>query len=168
VDTATARLIHAETMDLGDEPMRWRGNLFPRLDALHEEHRFEAIGSESPVILYGALKKGGGGKPCATCGHSQDQERQFINQRSSIGIFGSVLLLDTWASLRGIPFQHARPMVIKEFACLRAQEPFVYGRPPSKAQMVAMVEKVSGVEIGCHHAADAYFAALTVYSSVAA
>ena len=167
VNTATGALLHAETMDLGDEPMRWRQRLFPRLDALLEEHRFTAIGSESPVVLHGAMKKGDN-KPCAACGRSANSERAFVNTMSSVGIFGSVLLLEAWGDSNGIPLQHARPMVIKEFACLRAREPFNYAKPPQKAQMVRMAEAVSGGELGCHHAADAYFAALTVYSALAA
>lgn len=158
VDASTGRLLRALTLDLGEEPLRWRCRLFPQLDALHAEFGIRGVGTESPVFLYGAVKKKS----------DQPGERQFINQRSTVGIFGSAILIEAWAASHGIPFTHARPMAIKQFACLRTGEPFDYHKPPQKAAMVRMAAAAAGEDFGCHHAADAYFAGLALYSSIAA
>jgi len=167
VDIRSGAILDARTMDLGEEPLRWRVRLFPQLDDLHQRFALRGVASESPVILYGARKKNSG-PACAACGHARDSERDFVNQKSMVGIFGSALLVETWAAANGLPFQHVRPMAIKEFACVRSGEPFQYGKPPTKAAMVRMVETVSGSALASHHAADAYFAALTLYSVCAA
>ena len=167
VDARDGMLHHTETLDLGDDAMLWRSRLFSRLDDFHARFTLRGIGSESPVILYGALKKHQGTK-CASCGRSDQGERDFVNAKSTVGIFGSALLAECWASLHGLPFQHCRPMSIKQYACLRSREPFNYTKPPTKAQMVKMAAAVSGSTLVDHHSADAYFAALSMYSSRAA
>ncbi len=138
-------VIFSRNMSVGKAtaPLMFTKFLWPELTRLHEEHKFEAIASETPPFIMGQIKT-----------------TAFLWAVSSIIV--------SWAYAHDIPFKHASPISLKRAVCRVLQLPWSRKYIPKKSDVKAAVKRltVDGEGRATSHENDATLAAALMFSEL--
>lgn len=165
VDLGAMQVLHSETICLGDDRWRWGPTLWSALDRVIAARAVDFVALEQPQVVHDRWTRRTRSRSRRLSGE------QTVSAASTLGLWGSALLLERWAFMSGIRMlPPVDPTAIKMDAAWRAGEAQKFDRrnQPKKGDMARFHEALFGSRAGNDHEADAALAALAASCSVEA